>query len=435
MTKKKRTERNFKFETLQLHVGQEEADSVTDARAVPIYQTSSYVFHNSEHAAARFGLTDAGNIYGRLTNPTQDVFERRIAALEGGVAALAVASGAAAVTYSIENIAKNGDHIVAAKNIYGGTYNLLEHTLPEYGIETTFVDPFDYEAFDKSIKENTKLVFIETLGNPNSDVVDVEKIAEIAHAHKIPLIVDNTFATPYLVRPIEYGADVVVHSATKFIGGHGTTIGGVIIDSGTFDWEASGKFSTLTEPNPSYHGICFTKAAGAAAYITKIRAILLRDTGATISPIHSFIFLQGLETLSLRVERHVENALKVVNYLKNHPQVETVHHPSISEDPEQRALYKKYFPNGGGSIFTFEIKGDAKKAKDFIDQLELFSLLANVADVKSLVIHPASTTHSQMTEEELLGSGILPNTIRLSIGTEHAEDIIEDLEEAFKAVQ
>lgn len=435
MTKKKRTERNFKFETLQLHVGQEEADSVTDARAVPIYQTSSYVFHNSEHAAARFGLTDAGNIYGRLTNPTQDVFERRIAALEGGVAALAVASGAAAVTYSIENIAKNGDHIVAAKNIYGGTYNLLEHTLPEYGIETTFVDPFDYEAFDKSIKENTKLVFIETLGNPNSDVVDVEKIAEIAHAHKIPLIVDNTFATPYLVRPIEYGADVVVHSATKFIGGHGTTIGGVIIDSGTFDWEASGKFSTLTEPNPSYHGICFTKAAGAAAYITKIRAILLRDTGATISPIHSFIFLQGLETLSLRVERHVENALKVVDYLKNHPQVETVHHPSISEDPEQRALYKKYFPNGGGSIFTFEIKGDAKKAKDFIDQLELFSLLANVADVKSLVIHPASTTHSQMTEEELLGSGILPNTIRLSIGTEHAEDIIEDLEEAFKAVQ
>lgn len=435
MTKKKRTERNFKFETLQLHVGQEEADSVTDARAVPIYQTSSYVFHNSEHAAARFGLTDAGNIYGRLTNPTQDVFERRIAALEGGVAALAVASGAAAVTYSIENIAKNGDHIVAAKNIYGGTYNLLEHTLPEYGIETTFVDPFDYEAFDKSIKENTKLVFIETLGNPNSDVVDVEKIAEIAHAHKIPLIVDNTFATPYLVRPIEYGADVVVHSATKFIGGHGTTIGGVIIDSGAFDWEASGKFSTLTEPNPSYHGICFTKAAGAAAYITKIRAILLRDTGATISPIHSFIFLQGLETLSLRVERHVENALKVVDYLKNHPQVETVHHPSISEDPEQRALYKKYFPNGGGSIFTFEIKGDAKKAKDFIDQLELFSLLANVADVKSLVIHPASTTHSQMTEEELLGSGILPNTIRLSIGTEHAEDIIEDLEEAFKAVQ
>ncbi|WP_394522777.1 O-acetylhomoserine aminocarboxypropyltransferase/cysteine synthase family protein [Lacrimispora sp. JR3] len=435
MAKKKRAEREFRFETLQLHVGQEEPDSVTDARAVPIYQTSSYVFHNSEHAAARFGLTDAGNIYGRLTNPTQDVFERRIAALEGGIAALAVASGAAAVTYSIENIAKNGDHIVAAKNIYGGTYNLLEHTLPEYGIETTFVDPFDYDAFDKAIKENTKLVFIETLGNPNSDVVDVEKIASIAHSHKIPLIVDNTFATPYLVRPIEYGADVVVHSATKFIGGHGTTIGGVIIDSGTFDWEASGKFAALTEPNPSYHGICFTKAAGAAAYITKIRAILLRDTGAAISPIHSFIFLQGLETLSLRVERHVENAIKVVNYLKNHPQVERVHHPSVSEDPEQQALYKKYFPNGGGSIFTFEIRGDAKKAKDFIDQLELFSLLANVADVKSLVIHPASTTHSQMTEEELLGSGILPNTIRLSIGTEHAEDIIEDLEEAFKAVQ
>lgn len=435
MAKKNRAEREFKFETLQLHVGQEQADSVTDARAVPIYQTSSYVFHNSEHAAARFNLTDAGNIYGRLTNPTQDVFERRIAALEGGLAALAVASGAAAVAYSVENLAKNGDHIVAAKNIYGGTYNLLAHTLPEYGIETTFVDPFDYDALDKAVHENTKLIFIETLGNPNSDVVDIEKIAHIAHAHKIPLIVDNTFATPYLVRPIEYGADIVVHSATKFIGGHGTTIGGVIVDSGKFDWEASGKFETLTEPNPSYHGICFTKAAGAAAYITKIRAILLRDTGASISPIHSFIFLQGLETLSLRVERHVENAIKVVEFLKNHPQVEKVHHPSISEDAQQQELYKKYFPNGGGSIFTFEIKGDAKKAKDFIDQLELFSLLANVADVKSLVIHPASTTHSQMTEEELLGSGIKPNTIRLSIGTEHAEDIIEDLAEAFKAVE
>nr|WP_024836775.1 O-acetylhomoserine aminocarboxypropyltransferase/cysteine synthase family protein [Clostridium sp. 12(A)] len=435
MAKKNRAEREFKFETLQLHVGQEQADSVTDARAVPIYQTSSYVFHNSEHAAARFNLTDAGNIYGRLTNPTQDVFERRIAALEGGLAALAVASGAAAVAYSVENLAKNGDHIVAAKNIYGGTYNLLAHTLPEYGIETTFVDPFDYDALDKAVQENTKLIFIETLGNPNSDVVDIEKIAHIAHAHKIPLIVDNTFATPYLVRPIEYGADIVVHSATKFIGGHGTTIGGVIVDSGKFDWEASGKFETLTEPNPSYHGICFTKAAGAAAYITKIRAILLRDTGASISPIHSFIFLQGLETLSLRVERHVENAIKVVDFLKNHPQVETVHHPSISEDAQQQELYKKYFPNGGGSIFTFEIKGDAKKAKDFIDQLELFSLLANVADVKSLVIHPASTTHSQMTEEELLGSGIKPNTIRLSIGTEHAADIIEDLAEAFKAVE
>jgi O-acetylhomoserine (thiol)-lyase len=435
MAKKTRAERNLKFETLQLHVGQEQADPVTDARAVPIYQTSSYVFHNCDHAAARFNLSDAGNIYGRLTNPTQDVFERRIAALEGGVAALAVASGAAAVTYSIENIAKNGDHIVAAKNIYGGTYNLLEHTLPEYGVETTFVDPFDYEAFDKAIQENTKLVFIETLGNPNSDVVDIEKLAGIAHAHKIPLIVDNTFATPYLVRPIEYGADIVVHSATKYIGGHGTSIGGVIIDGGTFDWEASGKFSSLTEPNPSYHGISFTKAVGAAAYVTKIRAILLRDTGAALSPFHAFLFLQGLETLSLRVERHVENALKVAQYLKDHPQVEKVHHPSVSEDPEQQELYGKYFPNGGGSIFTFEIKGDARKAKDFIDQLELFSLLANVADVKSLVIHPASTTHSQMSEEELEDSGIKPNTIRLSIGTEHAADIIEDLEEAFKAIQ
>ena len=435
MAKKRRSERNLRFETLQLHVGQEQADPVTDARAVPIYQTSSYVFHNSDHAAARFNLSDAGNIYGRLTNPTQDVFERRIAALEGGVAALAVASGAAAVTYSIENIAKNGDHIVAAKNIYGGTYNLLEHTLPEYGIETTFVDPFDYEAFDKAIQENTKLVFIETLGNPNSDVVDVEKLADIAHAHKIPLIVDNTFATPYLVRPIEYGADIVVHSATKFIGGHGTSIGGVIVDSGKFDWEASGKFSSLTEPNPSYHGISFTKAVGPAAYVTKIRAILLRDTGAALSPFHAFLFLQGLETLSLRVERHVENALKVAQYLKNHPQVETVHHPSVSEDPEQQELYAKYFPNGGGSIFTFEIKGDARKAKDFINQLELFSLLANVADVKSLVIHPASTTHSQMTEAELEESGIKPNTIRLSIGTEHAADIIEDLDEAFEAVK
>lgn len=435
MAKKTRAERNFKFETLQLHVGQEHADSVTDARAVPIYQTSSYVFHNSEHAAARFNLSDAGNIYGRLTNPTQGVFEERIAALEGGAAALAVASGAAAVTYAIENIAKNGDHVVSANNIYGGTYNLLEHTLPEYGIKTTFADPFNYEELENAIQENTKLIFIETLGNPNSDVVDIEKIADIAHKHKIPLLVDNTFATPYLVRPIEYGADIVIHSATKFIGGHGTTIGGVIVDSGKFDWEASGKFPTLTEPNPSYHGISFTKAVGAAAYVTKIRAILLRDTGATLSPFHAFFFLQGLETLSLRVERHVENTLKVVDYLKNHPQVETLHHPSVSQDTEQQALYEKYFPNGGGSIFTFEIKGDAQKAKDFIDQLELFSLLANVADVKSLVIHPASTTHSQMTEEELLGSGIKPNTIRLSIGTENAADIIEDLDEAFKAVQ
>jgi O-acetylhomoserine (thiol)-lyase len=434
MAKKTREERNFKFETLQLHVGQETPDAVTDARAVPIYQTSSYVFHNSEHAAARFGLTDAGNIYGRLTNPTQDVFERRIAALEGGVAALAVASGAAAVSYAIENIAQNGDHVVSAKNIYGGTYNLLAHTLPQYGITTTFADPFNYEELESAVKENTKLIFIETLGNPNSDVVDIEKIAGIAHAHKIPLLVDNTFATPYLVRPIEYGADIVIHSATKFIGGHGTTIGGVIIDSGKFDWEASGKFASLTEPNPSYHGISFTKAVGAAAYVTKIRAILLRDTGASLSPFHAFFFLQGLETLSLRVERHVENSLKVVEYLNAHPQVEKVHHPAVSQDPEQKALYAKYFPNGGGSIFTFEIKGDAQKAKDFIDQLELFSLLANVADVKSLVIHPASTTHSQMTEEELEASGIAPNTIRLSIGTENADDIIEDLDEAFKAV-
>ena len=435
MSKKTRSERNFKFETLQLHVGQESPDPVTDSRAVPIYQTSSYVFRNSDHAAARFGLADAGNIYGRLTNPTEDIFERRIAALEGGVAALAVASGAAAVSYTIQNLAQNGDHIVSAKNIYGGTYNLLAHTLPQYGIDTTFVNIFDYDEVENAIKDNTKAVYIETLGNPNSDVVDIEKIAEIAHKHKIPLVVDSTFATPYLVRPIEYGADIVVHSATKFIGGHGTTIGGVIVDSGKFDWEASGKFASLTEPNPSYHGISFTKAVGPAAFVTKIRAILLRDTGATISPIHSFIFLQGLETLSLRVERHVSNALKVVEYLNNHPQVEAVHHPSVSNDPEQQRLYAKYFPNGGGSIFTFEIKGDAQKAKDFIDNLELFSLLANVADVKSLVIHPATTTHSQCTEEELLDQGIKPNTIRLSIGTENIDDIIEDLEEAFKAVK
>ena len=428
-------ERNYKFETLQLHVGQEQPDPVTDSRAVPIYQTSSYVFRNCDHAAARFGLADAGNIYGRLTNPTEDVFEQRIAALEGGVAALAVASGAAAIAYAIENITKAGDHVVAAKNIYGGTYNFLEHTLPDYGIETTFVDIFNEDEVRAAIQDNTKLLFIETLGNPNSDVVDIEKAAAIAHEHNIPLIVDNTFATPYLVRPIEYGADIVIHSATKFIGGHGTTIGGVIVDSGKFDWEASGKFASLTEPNPSYHGISFTKAVGPAAFVTKIRAILLRDTGATISPIHSFIFLQGLETLSLRVERHVENALKVVDYLNNHPLVEKVNHPAVSDDPEQQALYKKYFPNGGGSIFTFEIKGDAQKAKDFIDNLELFSLLANVADVKSLVIHPATTTHSQCTEEELLDQGIKPNTIRLSIGTEHIDDIIQDLDEAFKAVE
>lgn len=434
MSKKTREERNFKFETLQLHVGQEKPDAVTDARAVPIYQTSSYVFRNSEHAAARFDLSDAGNIYGRLTNPTEDVFEQRIAALEGGIAALAVASGAAAISYTFQNLAQKGDHIVAAKNIYGGTYNLLAHTLPDYGITTTFVDPADFDEIRSAIQENTKAVFIETLGNPNSDVVDIEEIAKIAHENKIPLVIDNTFATPYLVRPIEYGADIVVHSATKFIGGHGTTIGGVIIDSGKFDWEASGKFASLTEPNPSYHGISFTKAVGAAAFVTKIRAILLRDTGATLSPFHAFIFLQGLETLSLRVERHVENALKVAEYLKNHPQVEKVNHPSLSEDSKQQVLYQKYFPKGGGSIFTFEIKGDAQKAKDFIDNLELFSLLANVADVKSLVIHPASTTHSQLSEEELLEQGIRPNTVRLSIGTENIDDIIEDLEEAFKAV-
>lgn len=435
MSKKAYADRNLRFETLQLHVGQEQPDPVTDARAVPIYQTSSYVFRNSDHAAARFGLSDPGNIYGRLTNPTEDVFERRIAALEGGVAALAVGSGAAAIAYTFQNLAHAGDHIVAAKNIYGGTYNLLAHTLPEYGISTTFVDPFNYEEVEAAIRDNTKALFIEILGNPNSDVVDIEKLAGIAHAHQIPLAIDNTFATPYLVRPIEYGADIVVHSATKFIGGHGTTIGGVIVDSGKFDWEASGKFPSLTEPNPSYHGVSFTKAVGAAAFVTKIRAILLRDTGATLSPFHAFIFLQGLETLSLRVERHVENALKVAQYLANHPQVEKVHHPSVSDDPEQQALYRKYFPNGGGSIFTFEIKGDARKAKDFIDNLELFSLLANVADVKSLVIHPASTTHSQLNEEELAEQGIRPNTIRLSIGTEHIEDIIEDLEEAFKAVK
>mgnify|MGYP000826202543 FL=1 len=433
-TKKSRAERNLKFETLQLHVGQENPDPVTDARAVPIYQTSSYVFRNSDHAEARFGLADAGNIYGRLTNPTEDVFEKRIAALEGGVAALAVASGAAAITYTIENLAQNGDHIVAAKNIYGGSYNLLEHTLPQYGITTTFVEP-EPEAFEAAIKDNTKALYIETLGNPNSDVADIEAIAKVAHAHKIPLVVDNTFATPYLVRPIEYGADIVVHSATKFIGGHGTTIGGVIVDSGKFDWEASGKFASLTEPNPSYHGISFTKAVGPAAFVTKIRAILLRDTGATLSPFHAFIFLQGLETLSLRVERHVQNALKVVEFLNNHPQVERVNHPAVSTDPKQQELYKKYFPNGGGSIFTFEIKGDDRKAKDFVDNLEIFSLLANVADVKSLVIHPASTTHSQLSAEELEEQGIKPNTIRLSIGTENIDDIIEDLEEAFKAVE
>lgn len=434
MTKLTRDQRNFKFETLQLHVGQEQADPTTDARAVPIYQTSSYVFRNCDHAAARFGLSDAGNIYGRLTNPTEDVFEKRIAALEGGVAALAVASGAAAVTYTILNLAQNGDNIVSAKNIYGGSFNLFEHTLPQYGIETNFVDIFNEEEVESAINEKTKALYIETLGNPNSDVVDIESVAKIAHKHKIPLVVDNTFATPYLVRPIEYGADIVVHSATKFIGGHGTSIGGVIVDGGKFDWEASGKFDSLTKPNPSYHGISFTQTCGAAAFVTKVRAILLRDTGATVSPFNAFLFLQGLETLSLRVERHAYNALKVIEYLNNHPQVESVSHPSVSKDPKQQELYKKYFPNGGGSIFTFDIKGDAQKAKDFIDNLELFSLLANVADVKSLVIHPATTTHSQCTEEELLDQGIRPNTIHLSIGCENIDDIIQDLDEAFKAV-
>ena len=435
MSKKTRAERNFKFETKQLHVGQETADPVTDARAVPIYLTSSYVFHNSEHAADRFGLRDAGNIYGRLTNPTQGTFEARIAALEGGAAALAVGSGAAALAYTYQAVAHAGDHIVAAKNIYGGTYNLLAHTLPDYGITATFVDPFDYEGIKAAIQPNTKAITIETLGNPNSEVVDIERIAKIAHEAGIPLIVDNTFATPYLVRPIEYGADIVIHSATKFIGGHGTTIGGVIVDSGKFDWTASNKWPWLVEPNVSYHGVSFAKDAAPASFVTYIRAILLRDTGATLSPVHAFIFLQGLETLSLRVERHVENALKVVQYLKSQPLVEKVNHPSATDNEEQKELYKKYFPNGGGSIFTFEIKGDAKKAQEFIDNLELFSLLANVADVKSLAIHPASTTHSECNEAELLDQGIKPNTIRLSIGTENIDDIIEDLDEAFKAVQ
>ncbi len=426
--------KNYKFETLQLHVGQEEPDIASGARAVPIYQTTSYVFKNSDEAEARFALKDAGNIYGRLTNSTQDVFEKRIAALEGGVAALATASGAAAIDYTIRSLAVAGDHVIASNTIYGGTYNLLEHTLPDYGITTTFVDPDDISNFENAIQDNTKLLYIETLGNPNSNVADIEEIAKVAHKHKIPLVVDNTFATPYLVRPIEYGADIVVHSATKFIGGHGTAIGGVIVDSGKFDWIGSGKFPSLVEPSPSYHGVSFAKDVGAAAFVTKIRAILLRDTGATISPFHAFLFLQGLETLSLRVERHTENALKVVEYLNNHPQVEKVNHPSLASG-EQKRLYDKYFPNGGGSIFTFEIKGDDTTAKKFIDHLEIFSLLANVADVKSLVIHPASTTHSQLSDEEKLEQGIRPNTIRLSIGTEHIDDIIADLDEAFKAVK
>lgn len=427
------SKREWKFETKQLHIGQEQADPVTDARAVPIYASTSFVFHNAQHAADRFSLKDAGNIYGRLTNPTQDIFERRMAALEGGAAALATASGAAALTYVFEALARAGEHIVASKTIYGGTYNLLEHTLPEYGITATFVDPDEEGAFEKAIKENTKAIFIETLGNPHSNLIDIEEVARIAHKHKIPLVVDSTFATPYLIRPIEYGADIVVHSATKFIGGHGTAIGGVIIDSGKFDWEASGKFPRFTEPNPSYHGVSFAKAAGAAAFVTYIRAVLLRDTGATLSPFHAFIFLQGLETLSLRVERHVYNSLKIVDYLKNHPKVEAVHHPSI-EGEAGHELYKKYLPNGGGSIFTFEIKGGIAEAHKFIDNLEIFSLLANVADSKSLVIHPATTTHSQCNEQELAEQGIKPNTIRLSVGTENIDDLIAALDDAFAAV-
>ena len=433
--KLRRENRHFRFETTQLHAGQEHPDTATGSRAVPIYQTSSYVFDDCSHAQARFNLSDAGNIYSRLTNPTLDVFEARMAALEGGVAALATASGAAALAYTFQNLTRSGDHIVASSHIYGGTYNYLAHTFPEYGVETTFVDPADLKGLEEAVRDNTKAIFIETLGNPNSDIADIESIADIAHRHQIPLVIDNTFATPYLVRPSEYGADIVVHSATKFIGGHGTTVGGVIVDGGRFDWTASGKFPGLTEPNASYHGIRFAQDVGAAAFVTRIRAILLRDTGATLSPFHGFMFLQGLETLSLRVERHVENALEVVDYLKSHPLVEAVHHPSVSRDPGQQALYRKYFPHGGGSIFTFEIKGGAEQARNFIDNLELFSLLANVADVKSLVIHPASTTHSQLNEAELLEQGIRPGTIRLSIGTEHIDDILEDLEEAFKAIE
>ena len=423
---------SYKFETLQLHVGQEQPDPATDARAVPIYQTTSYVFRNAAHAAARFGLADAGNIYGRLTNSTQDVLERRLAALEGGVAALATASGAAAITYVIQALAQAGEHIVAQKTIYGGSYNLLAHTLPQYGIQASFVDVHDLDAVTAAIQPNTKAIYLETLGNPNSDIPDIDAIAEIAHAHGLPLVIDNTFGTPYLIRPIEHGADIVVHSATKFIGGHGTTLGGIIVDSGKFDWKASGKYAPIAAPNPSYHGVSFVDAAGPAAFVTYIRAILLRDTGAAISPFNAFLLFQGVETLSLRVERHAENTKKVVEYLANHPQVEKVNHPSLPEHPDH-ALYEKYFPNGGASIFTFEIKGGQGSAHRFIDHLEIFSLLANVADVKSLVIHPATTTHSQLSPEELLDQGIKPNTIRLSIGTEHIDDIIADLEKGFTA--
>ena len=434
MSKKTRAERNLKFETLQLHVGQENPDPATGARAVQIYQTSSFVFNNSDHAAARFGLQDAGNIYGRLTNPTEDVFEQRMAALEGGVAALAVASGAAAINYTIINLAQKGDHIVSAKNIYGGSYNLLAHTLPQYGISTTFVDVFDLDEVRAAVQENTKAIYIETLGNPNSDIPDIDALAVLAHKHGLPLVVDNTFGTPYLIRPIEHGADIVVHSATKFLGGHGTTLGGIIVDGGSFDWAASGKYPAIADPNPSYHGVSFVKAAGPAAFVTYIRAILLRDTGATISPFAAFLLLQGIETLSLRLERHAENTRKVVDFLAHHPQVERVNHPSLPDHPDH-ALYEKYFPNGGGSIFTFEIKGGQAEAHKFIDNLKIFSLLANVADVKSLVIHPATTTHSQLTEQELADQGIRPNTIRLSIGTEHIDDILADLQSAFEAVR
>ena len=425
---------NYRFETLRLHVGQEQPDPATDSRAVPIYQTTSYVFKNSAHAAARFGLADAGNIYGRLTNSTQDVFEKRIAALEGGVAALATASGAAAITYTIEALAADGGHIVAQKTIYGGSYNLLEHTLSHFGVSTTFVDAHNLEAVEGAIQENTRAIYLETLGNPNSDIPDIDAIAEIAHKHGLPLVIDNTFGTPYLIRPIEHGADIVVHSATKFIGGHGTTLGGIIVDSGKFDWKASGKYPAIADPNPSYHGVSFVEAAGPAAFVTYIRAILLRDMGATISPFNAFLLLQGTETLSLRIDRHVENTKKVVEYLSKHPLVEHVNHPSLPNHPDH-ALYEKYFPNGGASIFTFEIKGGQAEAHKFIDNLQIFSLLANVADVKSLVIHPATTTHSQLTDEELADQGIKQNTIRLSIGTEHIDDIIEDLERGFAALK